>query len=452
MPPRDLKQIAVRIFHETLSSIDIPAVMERKLNRTGSRIWVNGAAIDLGAFERIFAIAIGKASAAMERGLVKVLSPEFRLEGIVVAPTLVMDVPDGFRAMASAHPIPDAGSFAAGRAILDLLSAANERTLVFFLLSGGGSALVELPLDIPAGSRLSPPLSDITLEDIQAMNRILVTCGAAIDEINAVRKHLSAVKGGRMAVAAGDAMKITLAVTDVPEGQETALASGPTLPDPTTVADACDVIRRYDLLSKLSPNIRTRFEHPEIIPETPKAGNPAFRPDRSVFQVLLGLHDLFHAAHHAAESAGFVTACDNTTDDWPLERAADFLLARLVAFKGANPGRSVAIIADGEVSSPVTGTGIGGRNLAFALDCVKKIAGQRIAVLSAGTDGVDGSSPAAGAVADGETLARARVLGLDPADYFRRSDSYSFFDKLGDAILTGPTGNNLRDLRILVEE
>jgi glycerate 2-kinase len=282
------------------------------------------------------------------------------------------------------------------------------------------------------------------------MNRVLVTCGASIDEINAVRKHLSAVKGGRLAVAAGAAMKITLGVTDVPEGRDSALASGPTLPDPTTVSDACDVVRRYALLSKLPPNIRTRFEHPETIPETPKAGDPAFDPRRAAFQILLGRHDLFHPAHHASEAEEFITICDNTTDNWPVEDAADFLLAQLAALKRAYPGKAVAVIADGEVSSPVTGVGIGGRNLAFVLDCVKKIAGRKIAVLSAGTDGVDGSSPAAGAVADGETLVRAQSLGLDPADFFRRSDSYTFFRTLDDAIETGPTGNNLRDLRILL--
>jgi hydroxypyruvate reductase len=177
-----------------------------------------------------------------------------------------------------------------------------------------------------------------------------------------------------------------------------------------------------------------------------------FAPRRAAFQILLGRHDLFHSAHHASESAEFITICDNTTDNWPVEKAVDFLLAQLGALKQANPGKSVAVIADGEVSSPVTGNGIGGRNLAFVLDCVKKIAGQKIAVLSAGTDGIDGSSPAAGAVADGESLARAQSLGLDPADYFQRSDSYTFFRKLGDAIETGPTGNNLRDLRILLAE
>jgi hydroxypyruvate reductase len=437
----DLKQSALRIFHQTLAAIDIPLAMRRKLARAGSRIFVNGAPFDLAAFERICAISIGKASLATARGLAELLSPDFRAEGIVVAPTAASGLPEGFREMVAGHPVPDKGSFAAGQTILDLLAATNRQTLVFFLLSGGGSALVELPLD-----------PHVTLEDMQSLNRMLATCGASIDEMNAVRKHLSAVKGGRLAVAAGAAMKITLGVTDVPEGQESALASGPTLPDPTTVSDACGVVRRYGLLSKLPPSIRTRFEHPDSIPETPKAGDPAFDPRRAAFQILLGRHDLFHSAHHASESAEFITVCDNTTDNWPVEKAVDFLLAQLETLKQANPGKSVAVIADGEVSSPVTGDGIGGRNLAFVLDCVKKIAGRKIAVLSAGTDGVDGSSPAAGAVADGETLVRAQSLGLDPADYFRRSDSYTFFRKLADTIETGPTGNNLRDLRILLAE
>jgi glycerate 2-kinase len=260
------------------------------------------------------------------------------------------------------------------------------------------------------------------------------------------------VKAGRLAVAASAAMKITFGVTDVPEGQESALASGPTLPDPTTILDACGVLLRYDLFPKLPPNIRAQFEHPDSIPETPKAGDPAFDSRRATFQILLGRHDLFHAAHHASESAEFITVCDNSTDNWPVEKAVDFLLAQLEALKRANPGKSVVVIADGEVSSPVTGDGVGGRNLAFVLDSVKKIAGRKIAVLSAGTDGIDGSSPAAGAVADGETLERAQNAGLDPADFFRRSDSYTFFHRLGDTIETGPTGNNLRDLRILLAE
>jgi glycerate 2-kinase len=435
----DLKQAAAQIFQETLASIDIPSTMRRKLARAGSSIRVNDSWLDLAPFERICAISIGKASASLACGLSEVLSPNFPIEGIVVTPPLGRppNIPSGFRVIVAGHPVPNAGSLDAGRAILELLATTNERTLIFFLLSGGGSALVEHPLD-PA----------ITLDDLQGLNRLLVGCGASIDEMNAVRKHLSAVKGGRLSIAAPAATKITLAVTDVPDGRESALASGPTLPDPTTVSDACGVITRYELLAKLPERIRAQFECPEAIPETPKATHPAFKG--SVFQILLGRDDLFHPAHHAAEEVGFVSICDNTTDDWPVEKAAEFLINQLNNLKRENPSRPVAVIAGGEVSSPVCGDGVGGRNSAFVLQCVKRIAGERIAVLSVGTDGIDGSSPAAGAVADGETLARAEALGIDPEDFFRRSDAYTFFHKLGDTIEIGPTGNNLRDLRVLL--
>jgi hydroxypyruvate reductase len=279
------------------------------------------------------------------------------------------------------------------------------------------------------------------------MNRALVTCGAAIGEINAVRKHLSAVKGGRLAAAASRAVKITLGVSDVPAGQESALASGPTIPDPTTVDDAYSVIERYSLAARLPEPIR-RLIAWRTLKETPKPGDAAFV--RSHFEILLGVHELFHAAHRAAESFGCVTLCDNSTDDWPLERAAEYLLARLEEWGRQHPERPACLIADGEVSSPVTGDGIGGRNSAFVLECVARIAGKPLCVLSAGTDGADGSSPAAGAVADGETLERARAAGLDAVDFLRRCDAYTFFKKLGDTVETGPTGNNLRDLRVLL--
>ena len=436
----DLKQTARRIFELTLAAIDIPRTMSRKLARVGSQIQVNGAPFDLSGYKQIYAVAVGKGSVAMARGLTGVLAPEFRPQGIVDAPAAPPeDAPDlaGFKLIVSGHPLPDRGSFEAGRAVLELVSSATAQDLIFFLLSGGGSALMEHPLDAAIG-----------LEDMRELNRLLVTCGAPIHEMNAVRKHLSAVKGGRLAAAAPSTMKISLGATDVPEGCESALCSGPTLPDPTTVADACRVVERYALLPKLPPAIRVLFEHPERIPETPKDGDPAF--GRAIFQMVLGHHDLFHAAHRATEAAGFVTLCDNSTDDWPLQRAADFLLDQLAALRRANPARPVAVLADGEVSSPVTGAGAGGRNSAFVAYCLPKIAGGPVAVLSAGTDGIDGSSPAAGAVADGASLERARAGGLDVHDFFRRSDTYTLFKELGDAVVTGPTGKNLRDLRILL--
>jgi glycerate 2-kinase len=434
----DLKQFARRIFRETLSAIDIRATMQRKLRRSGTLLHCNGIQAELKDFSKIYVVAFGKAAHAMVEGLALVLTPEIPLEGVVSAPSAPENAVRGIRYFVAGHPVPNAGSWKAAEAILALLRRCDERSLVFFLLSGGGSALVELPLD-PAQ----------TLEDVQALHRALVTCAAPIDAINAVRKHLSAVKGGRLAEAAGRATKVTLGVTDVPAGRESALGSGPTLPDPTTISDVERIIEEFSLRSKFSVALRRWLDEGKM-PETPKAGDPAFA--EAHFSLLLGMDDLFHPAHHAAEAEGCITACDNTTDDWPVEKAAENLLLQLADLRGAHPGRRVAVIADGEVSSPVTGNGTGGRNAAFVLACVEKIAGANVAVLSAGTDGIDGNSPAAGAVADGETLARARAAGLDLGDALRRSDAHTFFARLGDAILTGPTGNNLRDLRILIAE
>jgi glycerate 2-kinase len=433
-----VKQTAQRIFRETLAAIDIRAAMERKLVRPGSNFRIAGSSFDLLEFRKIVVIAFGKASLAMAEGLRAILPANLPLKAILVAPvTPATELPD-WRVFIGGHPLPNAESFAAGRAILDALAKCDERTLIFFLLSGGGSALVELPLD-----------SGVSLEDFCLLNQVLVTCGAPIGEINAVRKHLSAVKGGRLAAAAPRSQKLTLAISDVPLGQETALASGPTLPDPTTVRDAERIAERYGLLKKLPPSIRTLFDQHRV-QETPKENDPAFA--QSHFELLLGSHDLLHAAHRACEGAGYLCLCDQTTDNWPIEQAVDHLLALLDSHRAANPGRPVAVLADGEVSSPVTGNGVGGRNSAFVLACVKKIAGKRIAVLSAGTDGVDGNSPAAGAIADGETLSRARTARLDPDQSMRSSDAYNFFASLGDAIVTGPSGNNLRDLRVLLAQ
>lgn len=434
----DLKQLARRIFQETLAAIDIPATMQRKLRREGTRLHCDNAVFDLRNFEKMRVVAIGKAAHAMLNGLAAVLAPFVRFEGVVSAPTAAGKPLPGMKYFVAGHPTPNDESWKAAEAILALLKICDEKTLVFFLVSGGASALVELPLD-----------RVMTLEEVQQVNRALVTCGAPIDAINSVRKHVSAVKGGRLAAAANNATKITLAVSDVPVGKESALASGPTLPDPTTIADVKHILVEYSLREKLPESLRRRFDEGKI-PETPKADASPFR--NSHFSLLLGMDDLFHPAHHAAEAKGCIACCDNTTDDWPVEKAAEYLLAQLEELRKTHLGQRVALIADGEVSSPVTGNGIGGRNSAFVLACVEKIAGKKIAVLSCGTDGIDGNSPAAGAVADGETLERAGAAGLDPGDALRRSDAFAFFSRLEDAVVTGPTGNNLRDLRILIAE
>jgi glycerate 2-kinase len=431
-----MKQTALRVFRETLAAINIQAALERKLDCDGKHIHVDRSVINLADFSEFVAIAIGKAAFPMAEALVNVLPSNCSPEGFLVAPTTPAHSLPGWTTFVGGHPIPTEASFVAGRAILDRLARCDERTLIFFLVSGGGSALVEQALE-----------PSVSHEDFEKLNYTLVTCGAPIEEINVVRKHLSATKGGRLAAAAPRSMKVTLGVSDVPQGYESALASGPTLPDPTTVADAQRIVARYHLLPTLPPSIREAFEKRHLR-ETPKESDPAFA--LAHFSLLLGAHDLLHAAHHALEGGGIYCIADNTTDSWPVEKAADHLLSLLESTKSNDPKQRCAIVADGEVSSPVTGKGIGGRNSAFVLACVPKIVGKNITVLSAGTDGVDGNSPAAGAVADGETLARASAAGLDPGDFQRRSDSFNFFSTLDDAIITGPTGNNLRDLRILI--
>ncbi|MGB7024766.1 MAG: DUF4147 domain-containing protein [Candidatus Acidiferrales bacterium] len=430
------KALARQIFSNTLAGIDIPATLAAKLGRRDGLIQAGDSEVDLREYREIVAIAMGKAAVALAEGITAVLAPEFHVTGILAGPTKLLRALHGWKSFVAGHPVPNEESFRAGRAILELLHGCDRKTLIFFLLSGGGSSLVELPLD-----------ENISLDDFVKLHHALVTCGAPIEEINAIRKHLSAVKGGRLAAAAPQAMKLTFGVTDVPEGQESALASGPTLPDPATIADAQRVAQKYHLLDKLPASLRAKFDKQSLV-ETPKPGDPAFA--RAKFELLLGRRDLFHHAHVAAEAAGFSTVCDNATDGWPVEKAAQHLLAQLDAISRSFDGKPVALIVDGEVSSPVTGKGIGGRNSAFVLACVEKIAGRKITVLSVGTDGIDGNSPAAGAVADGTTLDRARQIGADPQDFYRRSDAFTFFHCLGDAIITGPTGNNLRDLRILL--
>ncbi len=431
----DPKQIARSIFQQTLATIDIPLAMERKLVRSGSCICVDDWRCDLNRFSDIRIVALGKATHAMLTGFTQ-LFPDLRFAGVATSPTLPANPLPGISYFVCGHPLPNEQSFLAAQAALYLLRTCTQNSLVVFLLSGGGSALMESPLD-PRQA----------LADIRSLNQLLVTCGASIDEINTIRKHASAIKGGRLAVAASNATKLTLAISDVPQGKESALASGPTIPDPTTSADVSRILNHHNLREKLPHSLRDWFASPTLS-ETPKKDHPAFA--NSHFSLLLSSHDLFHAAHHAAEAEGFLTCCDNSTDDWPLDRAADFLVTQLEELRLANPGQRVALISDGEISSAVTGQGIGGRNSAFVLACVEKIAGKPITILSAGTDGIDGNSPAAGAVADGTTLSLAQAQQLSPRDFLARSDSFSFFHHLGDVVTTGPTGNNLRDLRILL--
>ena len=432
----DGKQLARRIFHNTLAVLHVSDSISRCLSCADDVLRCGDREYDLRTVSDLRVIAAGKAAPGMLDGLAAVLPAAVKFTGIVSSATPPPSPHPGMRHFVGGHPTPNQQSLLAGEAALSLVQGCTRQTLVIVLLSGGGSALME-----------SPILQSLSLADVQQMHRALVTCGASITEINAVRKHVSAVKGGRLAQAAAPAIVLTWAISDVPVGQESALASGPTLPDPTARDDVRRILAKYTL-DKSLPKPLVEWVQSNAMPETPKPENLAFQCAH--FQLVLGMHELFHAAHRIVESLDCLAFCDNSTDDWPVEKAADSLLAQLQELRASSPPQPVALIADGELSSTVTGDGMGGRNSAFVLACVEKIAGKGITVLSAGTDGIDGNSPAAGAVADGETLARASRKGLDPSDYYRRSDSFGFFQSLDDAVITGPTGNNLRDMRLLI--
>jgi len=350
----------------------------------------------------------------------------------------------GFRYFRGGHPTPNAESIHAAKAIRKALDAQTAASLVIFMISGGGSSIVEQPID-----------DEISLDDLIATYRALVHSGAPIAEINAVRKHLSAVKGGRMAQAAFPAQQVSLLVSDVPDHTPDALASGPTMPDSTSVDDCYRIAEKHGLLPQLPQSTRELFER-HALDETPKSDDPAFY--RSRWWTILSNQTAVEQARAAAERAGFSVHVDNSCDDWDYEPAADYLLKRLRELR--KDSERVCLISGGEVTVKVINGGIGGRNQQFALACASKIAEKKVAeekiaeenitVLSAGTDGIDGNSPAAGAVADGTTTMRALSLGLDIRAALEKFDAYPLFTALGDAIETGPTGNNLRDLRILL--
>ena len=357
------------------------------------------------------------------------------LTGIVDCPNPPPAQLFGFRYFTGGHPLPNEDSLRAGDAILDLVAGASLRTLVVFLISGGASAIAEKPIS-----------ENISLADVIETYKALVHSGAPIAEINAIRKHLSALKGGRLARAAAPAYQASVLVSDVPENSLDALASGPTMPDTTTVADCQAIAKRYNLVPRFPESVRALFGR-DLLQETPKVGDPAFEHSR--YSTVLSNATATNAAVESAAVGGFAVEVDNCCDDWDYRRAADHLLRRL---RELRHGVSRAcLVSGGEVTVQVgTRSGVGGRNQQFALYCAQQIAGQNITVLSAGTDGIDGNSQAAGAVVDGSTVERALQRGFDVAGALVKFDSFPLLDAIGDTIITGPTGNNVRDLRILL--
>lgn len=427
-----MRAAAREIFRMALGESSIARAFARHAHCERGILRIREDLYDLHSYSRVFVVSLGKAGHTMVEALSTQVGSS--LEGIVATSVVPEAQVHGFRYFQGGHPSPNGESIRAANAILRDLEAQPASALVLFLLSGGGSSIVEKPIN-----------DEISLDDLIATYRALVLSGATIAEINAVRKHLSAVKGGRMAQAAYPAQQVSLLVSDVPDNSPDALASGPTMPDSTTVEDCFRIVEKYELLKQFPQSTRQLFER-RALDETPKSGDPAFIHAR--WWPVLSNQTAIEEASAAAERAGFIVHVDNSCDDWDYERAADYLLSRARELrKQFSP---VCLISGGEVTVKVTSVGVGGRNQQFALACATKIAGESITVLSAGTDGVDGNSPAAGAVADGGTIARAQAEGLDARVALSRFHAYPFFSVLGDAIEIGPTGNNLRDLRILL--
>lgn len=427
-----MREAAREIFRRALAEASISKAFTRHVNCDRGVLRVCEDLYDLHSYLRVLVVSLGKAGHTMVEALAEQVGSS--LEGIVASSVEPSVQVHGFRYFRGGHPTPNAESIQAASAILRALEVQPASALVIFLLSGGGSSIVEKPID-----------DEISLDDLVATYRALVLSGAPIIEINAIRKHLSAVKGGRLAQAAFPAQQVSLLVSDVPDNTPDALASGPTMPDSTSVDDCCRIAEKYDLLSQFPRSTRELFER-HALEETPKSDDPAFH--RARWWTVLSNQTAIEEASIAAERAGFIGHLDNSCDDWDYERAAEHLLHRVRELrKQFSP---VCLISGGEVTVKVTNGGVGGRNQQFALACALKIAGENITVLSAGTDGVDGNSSAAGAVVDGTTLDRARDCGLDARAALARFDAYPLFSALGDAIEIGPTGNNLRDLRILL--
>ena len=439
MTTDELAGHAETIFRAALAAVAPSTLMRRMLCVGGDCLYVGDHPYTLGA-GRVLVAGGGKASGSMAAALEGILGE--RIDSGVVS------VKDGHttptfrvRLREAGHPVPDARSVAAAEEMLAIARGMGEGDLLIVLLSGGGSALLTLPVE------------GITLEDKRRVTDHLLRRGAAIGDLNTVRKHLSQIKGGHLAQAVTAGHVLTLIVSDVVGDRLDVIASGPTVPDPTTWADALSVLDRFDPSDVLPESVRRVIR--EGIegrrPETPKPGRPGFG---RVENVILGHNfDALLAAREAAESLGLRTRMlSPDIEGEARDVAADHArMAREIRGKGTPLASPACIVSGGETTVTVRGEGKGGRNtesaLAFAIaaDGLSDVVG-----LFAGTDGTDGPTGAAGALADGGTVARARAQGLDAGAFLGDNDSYTFFDRAGGLLRTGPTLTNVMDVRIVL--
>ncbi len=437
---------AYAIFDYALKACDIPKAFDRHLRFEGKTLYLQSSpllkptAISLEGYKRVLAISFGKAGLTMLNALLDRLPEELHVRGVCSAPQAPKKRSWRIKYFEGGHPLPNEDSLDAAREALKLLKRARKETFVFFLISGGGSAMLELPLD-----------EKISLDDTIAFHETLVSSGATITEINTVRKYFSAVKGGRLAMAAPAAEKLSLLLADVPLKDLAAVASSPTLPDKSTPQECAEILKRFELLEKFPQSVREYFEELKLesAPARPQDG-VAFEHAR--FDTLLSNHDFVNAARDHAQSLGYKVVIDNSCDDWDYRDASQYLLKRFHELRREFP--RLCLLSSGEVTVKIDGPkGCGGRNQQFSLYSAFDLAqhpDEPMVVLSAGSDGADGNSPAAGAIADPTTIERARAFRFDPEKTLKGFDTCPMFTALGDTVMTGPTGNNLRDLRILL--
>jgi hydroxypyruvate reductase len=383
---------------------------------------------------RTIVVGAGKAAASMARAVETRWPPDKPLSGLVVTryghgvgPLRRIDVVE------AAHPVPDAaGQKAAGR-ILDLVRGLGPEDLVLCLISGGGSALLSLPA------------RGITLDDKQALNKALLRSGANIHEINCVRKHLSAIKGGRLAVAAAPARIVSLIVSDVPGDDPSVIASGPTTPDATTLADAKAVLRRYGIVPP--PSVQARLDDSKA--ETPKPGDPAFA--RSETRIIAAPQASLEAAAEVAAQAGYRPLGDAIEGEAKEVGKVMAAIARQIAVHGQPASSPCVLISGGETTVTVRGAGRGGRNVELLLSLAIQLDGRpRIFAIAGDTDGADGAEEVAGAIVTPDSLERARRAGLNARAVLADNDAHNFFRVLGDQVVTGPTLTNVNDFRAVL--
>lgn len=427
-----------RICWAALAAVDPGECVRGALHREGDQLFTRERVYDLAQVPS-FVVGMGKASARMAQALEEILGDHITGGLVVTAPGYLAPT-RRIEVVEAAHPVPDERSLSAARRIAAIVDEAEEDDLVLVLISGGGSALLTLPAQ------------GVSLADLMEANELLLRSGANIQEINAVRKHLSQVKGGQLARRAAPAQLLSLILSDVPGDPLDAIASGPTSPDPTTFQDAAEVLRRYQLWEQVPPPVRARIEAGLRggVPETPKPGDPLFE---RVENLIVGSgRTAAEAAAEAASERGFTPLVLTTTLEGEAREVGKFFsaLARELVRFGRPAPLPALLIAAGETTVTVRGDGKGGRNQEFALSAALGIDGvPGVALLSLGTDGRDGPTDAAGGLVDGGTAARIRAAGLDPEEALAQNDSYTALKAAGDLLVTGPTGTNVADLVLL---